>query len=55
MLTTQFFQSFEDIHNKYKFELLDLSVAFLDESSSRPLNRRSNALNPATHASSVSV
>ena len=45
----------EDIHKSYKFELFDLSVDFLDESSKRPLNRRSNALNPATHASSVSV
>jgi hypothetical protein len=45
----------EDIHKSYKFDLFDLAVDFLDESSKRPHNRRSNALNPATHASSVSV
>ncbi|KAG7365736.1 hypothetical protein IV203_028406 [Nitzschia inconspicua] len=48
-------QSLEDIHKEYKFALLDLSVDFLDESASRPNNRQSNTMNPATHASSVSV
>lgn len=45
----------KDIHKEYKFALFDLSVEFLDESTARPLNRRSNAMNPSTHASSVSV
>jgi hypothetical protein len=44
-----------DIHQEYKFGLFDLAVDFLDESSKLPHNRRSNAMNPATHASSVSV
>jgi hypothetical protein len=46
---------FLDIHHEYKFALLDLSVEFLDESSQQPINRQSNAMNPACHASSVSV
>jgi hypothetical protein len=44
-----------EIHHEYKFALLDLSVEFLDESSQQPINRQSNAMNPACHASSVSV
>lgn len=45
----------ERIHNEYKFSLFDLSRQFLDESSARPVNQRSNTMNPSTHASSVSV
>jgi hypothetical protein len=45
----------ERIHKEYKFSLFDLSRQFLDESAARPVNQRSNTMNPSTHASSVSV
>ncbi|KAL3904830.1 MAG: hypothetical protein SGILL_009916 [Bacillariaceae sp.] len=48
-------ETFNNIHSDYKFELVDLSVKFLDESTARPVNRRWNQMNPATHTSSVAV
>ena len=45
----------EKIHNDYKFRLVELAQEFFDENMARPVNRRSNTMNPCTHASSVSV
>jgi len=47
--------SLTKIHQDYKFNLLDLSTAFLRESTARPLNQRSNVFVPAVQTSSVSV
>ena len=48
-------QTMEKIHNEYKYNLFDLSREFLDESTARPVNQRSNTMNPSAHASSVSI
>ena len=48
-------RSLENIHKDYKFKLLDMAIAFLEESSSRSHNRQWAAMNPAAHASSVAV
>ena len=47
--------SLTDIHQDYKFTLVDLSKEFLIESISRRPNQRSNVFVPAVHTSSVSV
>lgn len=44
-----------NLHVSYKKKLLKLSSDFLLESTTRPVNQRFNALNPATHESSVAV
>lgn len=48
-------EAMEGIHNRYKFGLFDLSREFLAESAARPMNRRSNTMNPSAHTSSVAI
>jgi len=48
-------KAMEAIHHEYKFALLDMAIAFFDESSSLSHNQQWAAMNPAAHASSVAV